>query len=42
MFHGAASLGVMWKRVEFFSGYDYRKIGPVELEGPLFGARVWW
>ncbi len=42
MFHGGFSLGVMMNRVELFSGYDYRKIGQVELEGPVFGIRLWW
>jgi len=42
MFHGGVSVGVIWNHVEIFSGYDYRKIGPVELEGPMFGVRLWW
>ncbi len=42
MFHGSVSVGVILNRFEVFSGYDYRKIGPVKLEGPLFGLRVWW
>ncbi len=42
MFHGSVSVGVILNRFEVFSGYDYRKIGPIKLEGPLFGLRVWW
>jgi len=42
MFHGALSLGLIWNHVELFGGYDFRKIGPVELEGPMFGVRLWW
>ena len=41
-FHGAVSLGAAWRRVEFFSGYDYRKIGSTTLAGPQFGLRVWY
>ena len=42
MFHGSLSAGFMWDRVELFTGYDFRKIGGVELEGPMFGVRLWW
>lgn len=42
MFHGMVSLGVNWRRAEIFAGYDYRKIGPVKLEGPMFGVQLWW
>jgi hypothetical protein len=41
-FHGSLSVGVMLNRVELFSGYDYRKIGAAELQGPMFGVRVWF
>jgi len=42
MFHGAVTAGVIWRRWELFAGYDYRRIGHVDLEGPMFGARVWF
>lgn len=42
MFHGEISVGVIWNRFEIFGGYDYRKIDSTELEGPMFGARIWF
>jgi hypothetical protein len=42
MFHGNVTVGAIWDRVEFFGGYDYRKIGSVKLEGPLIGLRLWF
>lgn len=40
--HGSLSLGVIHKHAEVYAGYDYRKIGTVELEGPMFGVRWWY
>ena len=42
MFHGAFKLGLNWRHIELFSGYDYRRIAGIGLHGPLFGIRVWW
>lgn len=42
MLHGAATMGVMLNRCEIFGGYDYRRIGDVELKGPTLGIRVWF
>ncbi|MEM6329424.1 MAG: hypothetical protein AAF790_04155 [Planctomycetota bacterium] len=40
--HAAAGVGVMLDRCEVFGGYDYRRIGDVELKGPMVGLRFWW
>lgn len=41
-FHAAARVGLMLDRFELFSGYDYRSIGGVALQGTLFGVQVWY
>jgi len=41
-FHGRVGLGVVWGRCEFFSGYDYHRIGAVTLDGLLVGLRLWF
>lgn len=40
--HTAATLGVMTDRVELFGGYDYRRVGDAELQGPMLGLRLWF
>jgi hypothetical protein len=40
--HAAGTVGVMLNRCEVYGGYDYRRIGDVELEGPMIGLRVWF
>lgn len=40
--HAAGSVGVMLGRAEVYGGYDYRRIGDVEIEGPMVGLRVWF
>lgn len=42
MLHGAATLGVTTDRLELFGGYDYRRIGEAELQGPMVGLRLWF
>jgi hypothetical protein len=42
MFHGKISVGATWDRVELFGGYDYRLIGSIPLQGPMFGVRIWF
>ena len=41
-FHGAVTSGLNWQHAEFRVGYDFRKIGGVDLSGPSFGIRFWW
>lgn len=40
--HGAARVGLMLNRFELFGGYDYRRIGSIELKGPMAGLQVWF
>lgn len=40
--HAAGTVGVMLNRCEVFGGYDYRRIGGVEIQGPMVGVRVWF
>lgn len=40
--HAAGTVGVMLGRAELYGGYDYRRIGDVEIEGPMVGLRVWF
>jgi hypothetical protein len=40
--HAAGTVGVMLQRCELYGGYDYRRIGDVELVGPMMGLRVWF
>ena len=40
--HAAGTIGVMLDRCEIYGGYDYRRIGDVEIEGPMMGVRVWF
>jgi len=41
-FHAAGSIGAMIGRCEVYGGYDYRRIGKVEIEGPQIGLRFWF
>jgi hypothetical protein len=34
--------GVTWGRAELFAGYDFVRIGGVNLQGPFAGVRVWY
>lgn len=40
--HLAGTLGVSLRHVEAFAGYEYRKIGPTEIKGPMYGLRIWY
>lgn len=40
--HAAGTVGMMIHRCEFYGGYDYRRIGDVEIQGPMLGLRVWF
>ena len=41
-FHARGTAGVLWRGWEVFTGYDYRRIGPVDLQGPVAGVRLWF
>lgn len=41
-FHARGTAGLMLNRCELFGGYDFRRIGDVEIAGPLLGLRIWY
>src|SRR5437870_3811692 len=42
LLHGRATLGVTRSGWELFAGYDWLRIGSVDLSGPLVGLRLWF
>jgi hypothetical protein len=40
--HGRGTFGVLYRRYEFFGGYDFLRIGSVNLQGPVVGLRLWF
>jgi len=40
--HGRATAGAILSRFEFFGGYDWLRIGTVDLHGPVVGVRLWF
>ena len=42
VFHGRATLGVIYSRWEIYGGYDYLRIGSAALQGPMAGMRFWF
>jgi hypothetical protein len=40
--HGRATVGYLHERWELFGGYDFLRIGSVNLQGPLLGVRLWF
>jgi len=41
-FHGRSTVGVVWGPAELFTGYDYQRIGQVDLQGVVAGAQIWF
>ena len=41
-FHGRSTVGVLWRNVEGYSGFDYVDLGGVPLRSAVFGVRVWF
>jgi hypothetical protein len=37
-----ASVGANWHRLEAYAGYDWLRIGGVDLHGPMLGLRLWF
>lgn len=35
-------VGINWNHAEFFAGYDFVRIGGVNLQGPMAGLRLWF
>jgi hypothetical protein len=42
LFRARGTVGVLYRGVEVFAGYDYLNIGGVDLQGPLAGLRIWF
>lgn len=42
LFHGRATVGVVWHGVEFYTGYDYYDVGTTQIDGLVGGLRVWY
>jgi hypothetical protein len=42
VFHGRATVGAIFRGWEVFAGYDYLRIGSVDLQGPAVGLRLWF
>jgi hypothetical protein len=40
--HGRATLGVVKQHFELFGGYDFQRIGSVNIQGPMLGLRLWF
>jgi hypothetical protein len=40
--HGRATVGATWHGWEVFGGYDWLRIGNVDLSGPMLGLRLWF
>jgi hypothetical protein len=40
--HARATIGGSWHGVEVFGGYDFLRIGSVDLDGPIAGLRFWF
>jgi hypothetical protein len=40
--HARGTVGYQWKCWELFGGYDWVRIGSVNLQGPLVGIRLWF
>ncbi|HZZ78091.1 MAG TPA: hypothetical protein VFE62_06215 [Gemmataceae bacterium] len=40
--HARTSVGVIWQGIEVYAGYDFLRIGDVNLQGPMAGVRFWF
>jgi hypothetical protein len=40
--HGRCTLGVAYRNWELLTGYDFLRVGSVNLQGPLLGVRTWF
>lgn len=40
--HGRVTGGAVYNRFEIFGGYDFLRIGSVNLQGPVLGLRLWF
>jgi hypothetical protein len=42
LFHGRASVGVHFHRVELYVGYDYLDVGDTQMNSAVSGVRIWY
>lgn len=42
VFHGRATAGFNWSHFEVYGGYDFLRIGSVNLQGPVIGVCLWF
>jgi len=40
--HTRATIGAVYRRYEIYGGYDFLRIGSVNLQGPMVGVRLWF
>lgn len=40
--HGRATLGAAWRHSDLYAGYDFMRIGSVNVQGPMLGLRFWY
>lgn len=40
--HVSGTIGRRFGPCELYGGYDYRRLGDVNLHGPMVGLRLWW
>jgi len=42
IWHGRGTIGASFKHCEIFTGYDFMRVGSVNVQGPLVGLRLWF
>jgi hypothetical protein len=42
LFRARATGGIVWRHGEIFAGWDYLRIGDVNIHGPSVGLRIWF
>jgi hypothetical protein len=42
IWHGRGTIGASYKHLEVFTGYDFMRVGSVNVQGPLVGLRLWF
>jgi hypothetical protein len=40
--HGRAAIGAAWRHFDCYAGYDFMRIGSVNVQGPMLGLRFWY
>ena len=42
LFHGRATIGVEYRHVELYTGFDYFDVGQTQIHGWIAGTRIWF